>query len=93
MTQRDECVIWTGYIDADGYARTPAGQATRVLWRKHRGPIPAGHDLHHTCHNRACVNLDHLEPGPRGAHVAWQYGVSHVVVWQIVVGRNYAGVI
>jgi hypothetical protein len=34
--------------------------AHRVVWIAERGPIPAGHDLHHDCGVRPCVNLLHI---------------------------------
>jgi hypothetical protein len=34
--------------------------AHRVVWIAKRGPVPAGHDIHHDCWIRPCVNLDHL---------------------------------
>lgn len=34
--------------------------AHRVVWIAERGPVPAGHDLHHDCWVRPCVNVDHL---------------------------------
>jgi hypothetical protein len=34
--------------------------AHRVVWIAKRGPVPAGHDIHHDCGIRPCVNLDHL---------------------------------
>jgi hypothetical protein len=34
------------------------------------GAIPAGCDLHHECHNRACINPAHLRPVERCRHRA-----------------------
>lgn len=34
--------------------------AHRVVWIAERGPVPAGHDLHHDCWVRPCVNVEHL---------------------------------
>jgi hypothetical protein len=32
-----------------------------VSYKVHKGPVPPGHDVHHTCTLRACINPDHLE--------------------------------
>lgn len=35
-------------------------RAHRYAWEFHHGPIPENVTVDHTCHNRACVNVDHL---------------------------------
>ena len=43
------------------YSRLAKGhRAHRVLWQLFNGPIEEGLVIHHACHNRACVNLNHL---------------------------------
>lgn len=42
--------------------------AHRVAWERVHGPIPEGMDLHHTCHARACINVEHLELLDHGEH-------------------------
>lgn len=53
-------------------SRTPAGYgqlringrawaAHRYYWEQREGPVPKGLVLDHLCHNRRCVNPDHLE--------------------------------
>jgi len=37
----------------------------RVAYEILVGPIPAGSDIDHTCHNRRCVNPEHLRPTTR----------------------------
>lgn len=32
----------------------------RVLWEDANGPIPAGHEIHHTCFDHRCVNPAHF---------------------------------
>jgi hypothetical protein len=34
-----------------------------VAYEEAKGPIPDGMMVRHLCHNRACVNVDHLEIG------------------------------
>lgn len=59
------CIIWTKYINPDGYGQKWDGRsmrmAHRVIWEEQRGSIPEGMELDHLCKTRACVNLDHLE--------------------------------
>jgi HNH endonuclease len=31
-----------------------------VMYERAKGPVPEGHQLHHVCRNRDCVNPDHL---------------------------------
>lgn len=47
-----------------------AQRAHRYIYERLRGAIPEGHDLHHTCHNRLCVNPDHLEVVDHATHAS-----------------------
>jgi len=70
------CHIWTAGRTAKGYGtvRSPidgrARPAHRVLWELAHGPIPAGHDVHHRCHNGSCVNVEHLVVLTHAQHCA-----------------------
>lgn len=60
------CWVWTGAIKKDtGYPQFKVGgktvQAHRQSFRHYVGPIPAKHDVHHECRNRACVSPYHLD--------------------------------
>lgn len=64
------CWIWMACLDGAGYGRIGVGskrdgtkralQASRASWMIHRGPIPKGLHVCHTCDVPACVNPDHL---------------------------------
>jgi hypothetical protein len=67
VEKTEDCWLWTGNRDRKGYGRFTTTQSTsdrahRVAYRLWVGPIPDGHELHHTCKNRACVRPDHLRP-------------------------------
>lgn len=60
------CLTWTGFKTTAGYGRFgwqgKSDFAHRVAYKVLVGPILAGLELDHLCRNRACVNVDHLEP-------------------------------
>lgn len=71
--QKDDCWIWLGYKDKDGYGRiksTPDSEGKkivlgvhRVMYERYKEPIPAGMFILHSCDNPSCCNPDHLSVG------------------------------
>jgi len=59
------CTLWTGGTDGTGYGhfwfRGHVVSAHRWVWETINGPIPPNAVLHHHCHNRRCVNIEHLQ--------------------------------
>jgi HNH endonuclease len=60
------CWVWQRSTSFQGYGQVwykgRLHRAHRVFYELHRGPIPEGLQIDHTCGNRLCVNPDHLEP-------------------------------
>lgn len=60
------CWNWTGTVSRNGYGVAHTGRSSmtahRYVYRRERGPIPAGLELDHLCRNKLCVNPAHLEP-------------------------------
>lgn len=56
------CWLWAGSLTADGYARVNGRLplAHKLNYERHRGPIPAGRQLVHTCGAKHCINPEHL---------------------------------
>lgn len=54
-----------GYIGIDGVVH----RASRVSYVIHKGPIPEGTELAHSCDNKRCVNPDHLFAKTRCEHM------------------------
>lgn len=58
------CTEWLGARNRQGYGRIVRGDnqmaAHRVSYELHKGPIPDGLLIRHTCDNPPCVNPDHL---------------------------------
>lgn len=65
-----ECVEWGGFRNSDGYGIRTVNRrrmrAHRAAYEEEVGPIPEGLVLDHLCGNRACINVEHLEPVTRG---------------------------
>lgn len=61
------CWIWMGDIGGHGYGSLSVKKkqklAHRYSYEVFKGPIPAGLHVMHKCHNRLCINPDHLEVG------------------------------
>ena len=64
------CWLWTGQISNSGYGKvmlsddnhqTHMESADHVSFMAFIGPIPKGLLTRQTCHNRLCVNPQHLE--------------------------------
>lgn len=85
------CHTWIGALNDQGYGRMRVDgalvRAHRYAWERVNGPIPDGLYVDHTCHNRACVNVDHLrlathsqnESNRSGATSRSRLGIRNVI--------------
>lgn len=68
------CWIWTGSTNGKGYGRVMAGSRRqythRLAYERWVGPIPDGHEIHHDCETKLCVNPDHLRAMTRAEHLS-----------------------
>lgn len=79
------CWEWQG-LRSGGYGRCKVDNRTvpahRVFYEHHVGPIPDGHDIHHKCGNRGCVNPQHLEPLTRAENTRRAPHKHTVLDWE-----------
>lgn len=63
VVKQDGCWTWKGTIEHTGYAKLsirPPIKAHRASYIIHKGPIPKGLLVLHTCDVRDCTNPEHL---------------------------------
>ena len=75
-----DCLLWEYSLDSHGYGRVTVN-GSRWLAHRHayaeaHGPIPDGALVDHVCHNRACVNPDHLRLATRQQNNANRGGAT-----------------
>lgn len=68
------CLVFGGASSGSGYGMIwdggrPTG-AHRVSYRLHKGPIPSGYAVCHTCDNKKCVLPEHLFAAPQLVNMA-----------------------
>lgn len=60
------CLVWKSVVGKNYYASMSVeGKRVtvhRYLYEQKYGPVKEGLELDHLCRNKACVNIDHLEP-------------------------------
>jgi hypothetical protein len=71
------CLEWTGCKDKKGYGHFRYNgkviRSHRVSWMIHRGDIPEGLFVCHTCDNPGCVEINHLWIGTDGENLKDMY--------------------
>lgn len=69
----DECWLWQGSLDRDGYANN---RAHRIAYELTFGPIPPGLVIDHLCRARSCANPHHLEAVTNRENVLRGVGIT-----------------
>jgi len=63
------CWLWDGYVTRAGYAQTGRNTLVhRAVYKEMHGPIPPGHEVHHTCSTKRCIRPSHLKLVTRSEH-------------------------
>jgi hypothetical protein len=57
------------YVNRGGLRDYDLQPAHRVMWESQYGVIPSGHQVHHLCGVRPCINPDHLSVLPHAEHL------------------------
>lgn len=101
------CIEWHGNTNGRGYGRLRVDEKIhlphRLAWEAVHGPVPAGKELDHACHNPRCYNPAHLRlathaqnraytPKPRHGKTSRFKGVhwnSRDKTWYAVITINY----
>lgn len=69
-----ECLVWTGATTGRGYGRIVVRgrlmMAHRFAWVMRYGVMPEGKEIHHTCYNTLCCNVEHLQLASRSQNMA-----------------------
>lgn len=68
VIKKEGCWGWKGYINKKGYSilsnrYLKEDKAHRISYIIHKGEIPSGYFILHSCHNKYCTNPDHLRVG------------------------------
>lgn len=86
VKKTDTCWLWVGYKDYKGYgiiriSKNPSllGKAHRFSYELHKGEIPKGLLVMHICHNRACVNPEHLKVGTNAENMKMSRGRNRLL--------------
>lgn len=94
------CWIWQGTKHKSGYGWIKAFgkvvSAHRLSYELHRGPIPNGMHILHSCDVKDCVNPDHLHVGTHAQNMAEAFErnrmAAHIARLSnpvIVLGKRY----
>lgn len=80
VNKTDDCWLWTGGTGGAGYGKIWADgrkvYVHRISWELANGPIPEGKVIDHRCHNKCCVNPEHLRVVTTSQNMQHRAGIS-----------------